>query len=161
MNNNFIRNMMSGMDANQALNMIQQFAPMLDEELKPHFEEIRERAENEDYEAARRYYESLSDEEQQEAFEKAVADVMNVLFQCRADPVNGFKMLKERIRDPNTIEPILLTFEGDSRVDPEWTKEQKDAWREIMKRAGTMIVPEAYPEGELEQSATWFGGDSK
>jgi hypothetical protein len=139
--------------------MIDKAAPYVDEELEPHFEDIKARAESEDYAEAREYYESMSDEDLQDAFNKTVADLIATARECREQPNIGFPKLKQRLRNPDTIEPLARTL-GDPSVEEDGGEGvSPDDIRFIMMWGGASVAPEMYSESEREQIQEVLSGE--
>lgn len=126
----------------------------IEKEVVPHFEQVRERAIEEDADSAevRAHYESLSDEEQTKRFHEAAADIMGVLTEIRERPVSGGKKLKGRLRDPWTIEALLLLFNREE-VPNAVIDEQKDFAATWLKWAGVNVIPEMYSQDQVEEVA--------
>lgn len=139
--------------------MLDRLGPHLANELEPHFEEIRTRAQNEESEQAREFYESLPEEEQQEAFEKAVAELATVLQECRENPVAGFPKLKALLRDPDIHEPLLLIFENPNYIDPEYTTDLKEFATYNVRWLAMQVLPELYTPDEVNELLAKFGRD--
>lgn len=128
--------------------------------LAPRLRAIRERAADEyDREQVRRYYaEELSAEEQQETFDDALRDVLVAAFSVRAavfgegvtmsHAVADFAAL---LRDPWTAEAMLLIFENDQHIDPEYSEQMKEYGAWVLRSIGVAVVPELYqPETVAE-----------
>lgn len=133
----------------------------VDDELQPHFDDVRRRAQSENGAEARQYYASLSEEEQQQAFNAAVADLVAVLRDCREDPQVGFPKLKGRLRDPDVMEPLLLIFDNPDRIDPAYTRELKEFAAETVRWAGSQVVPEMYSQSELQSIVDNLEGQNR
>lgn len=153
-----ITNLLGGMDdetASEIINEMDQdviedaLTSGVEQELVPHLHEVRQRAVEGDESAAevRAMYEKLSDEEQTKKFQKAAADVLSVLTTLRQEPLDGLEMLKGRLRDPYTVEALLLIFDH-PEVPDDVVQERKnyaDVW---IRWAGLNIIPEVYSEQE-------------
>ena len=127
-------------------------AYLIQHEIVPHAEAIRDRAQNRDMTPAevREHYKNMDDEAQQVAFDKAVASVVSVFALLRQKPQEGLEELKAMIRDPWTLEAILLIFRNDEEIDPEYSDEiiQYAAWH--VQEAAYFLAPELYTEEERE-----------
>ena len=155
--------MLSGMDedmANSILEALDQdqieaaLKKGIDKEVIPHLEQVRERATEEDATTAevRAHYESLPEAEQQEKFNQAAADLMAVFAEIREAPVSGAQKLKGRLRDPWTIEAILLIFDHED-VPQEVVDQQKHYAATWLKYVGVNVIPEMYHRDQVEQVA--------
>lgn len=140
------RQLLSEIDNEQVATLLM---PYLEEELKPHLEDIRERAQEVDPMAIRETYASMSEEAQQAAFEQAVADLATVIRECREDPDTGLGRLKERLRDPTVLEALMLIFEDPDHIDEAYTTDVKAFAAVIVKWFGAQILPEIYTAEEL------------
>lgn len=138
--------------------VLEVIAPMIEDELEPHFEDIQERASQIDPEEAREYYESLDPDEKQEVFDEAVADMIKTLRLCREQPLQGYPMLKQRLRDPDVLESLLLIFDDDEHIDDEHSKEMKELVRDTIAWAGVSTIPEAYTDAEQSDIERRIGG---
>ena len=131
-----IMDMLSGMDSDTADSLLRS----MDEEqiqsalstgienyIVPHLQDIREAAayDYDDREEVREIYESYSEEKQDEVFHDAAADLIAIAAQVREQPTTGMKELKTRLRDPYTMEALLLIFNNEAHVDPEFSEDQK------------------------------------
>lgn len=160
MSGGMIQQLLKGMDsetASQVLSslddeMIEQALETgIEQELVPHLEAVRENAseEYEDAEAVREHYENLSEEEQNERFHKAAADLLGVAVDLRENPVDGLSKLKGRLRDPWTTEALLLIFNHPDIPDDveDERKEFASLW---MKYIGAHVIPEVYEREDVE-----------
>jgi hypothetical protein len=132
----------------------------IDKHLIPQAEEVRRLA-NEEYEDSaevRAYYESLSEEEKQTEFTQAASQLMGVLTKLREDPLVGGKKLKEYLRDPWTVEAILLILE-DEAIPEERIDERKDFACTWLRFVGVNVVPEAYRTEEIDPVIEELYGD--
>lgn len=146
--------MLSNMDgdmANSVLEALDQDAiesalkKGVDKEVVPHLEQVRKRATEDDADTAevRAHYESLSEEEQTNRFNEAAADLMAVFTEMREQPVTGAKKLKGRLRDPWTVEALLLIFDHE-QVPDEVVDQQKNYAATWLKWVGVNAIPEMY-----------------
>lgn len=142
-----IRQLLSQVDF---LEVFEQMLPMVEEDLEPHFEEIRERAQAVDGEEIREFYAELSESEQQEAFDDTLLDLLVTLRECRDRPQVGFPKLKTRLRDPHVLEPLLLIAQNEAHIDAEYSRELKAFLSETTTWAAAELLPEIYTEAERE-----------
>jgi hypothetical protein len=121
----------------------------VDSQIVPHLEEVRNSAasEYEDPKVVRQYYEELPEDEKEEKFSNACADLIAVAAQLRNAPQDGGRELKNRLRDPWMIEALLLIFE-DEDVPEEVIESQKEYAATWLKWLGANIVPEIYTQDE-------------
>jgi hypothetical protein len=124
----------------------------VDSQIVPHLEEVRASAvgEYEDPDVVRGYYEDLPEDEKEEKFSNACADLIAVAAQLRNAPQEGGKELKNRLRDPWLIEALLLVFEDES-VPDDVIESQKDYAATWLKWLGANIVPEIYTQTERKE----------
>lgn len=147
------------MNADGPSDIVQVIGPMIEEELQPHFDDIRERAESTDYEEAKRYYDSLDASERGDLFQKSAADLIRTLRMCREHPVQGYPMLKQRLRDPDVFEPLLFVLDDDDHVDEEYSREKKEMLRDMATWAGVSVLPEIYTDAEKSDIERRLGGE--
>ena len=120
----------------------------------PHIDDIRIKA-TEDYESrhhVRDVYKSMSDEEQQEVFDEAWGDIVAVAARLREDPQTGGMELKERLRDPWTMEALLLIFENRDNIDEDYGDEMKEFATFMLRWIGIQMLPEMYSQEEVRES---------
>lgn len=126
----------------------------VDNYIVPHLEDIRDAAETdyEDRQEVREKYESMTQKMQDEEFHSTVADLIVVVSQIRAEPVRGFRELKDRLRDPWVTEALLLIFDNDDfidYVDPEYKNQLKEFCTIQLKWLAMNVAPEMYSEDEV------------
>lgn len=122
-----------------------------DEFVVPHLNDIRERAEGDpDYMDVREYFESMSEAEREREFYDTLDELVATLIQCREQPREGFRNLKAFLRDPFTVEALLLIFENERHIDPEYTDQLKVFGAEHLKWVGALTLPEMYDDSEVE-----------
>jgi len=159
MSGGMIQQLLKGMDsetASQVLSslddeMIEQALETgIEQELVPHLETVRENASEEYEEPAyvRAYYEDLSEDEQNEKFHQAAADLVGVAVDLRENPVQGLSKLKGRLRDPWTTEALLLIFNHEDIPD-EIEDERKEFASLWMKYIGAHVIPEIYEREDV------------
>jgi len=126
----------------------------IDKEVVPHLEQVRERAVEDDADSAqvRAHYESLSEDEQTQKFNEAAADLMAVFTELRESPIAGAKKLKGRLRDPWTVEALLLIFDHE-QVPDEVVDQQKDYAATWLKWVGVNMIPEIYTRDQVLEVA--------
>ncbi len=122
----------------------------VDKEVVPHLEQVRKRAREDDADTAqvRAHYESLTEDEQTERFNEAAADLMAVFAEMREKPVSGAKKLKGRLRDPWTVEALLLIFDHE-QVPKEVVDQQKNYAATWLKWVGVNSIPEMYHRDQV------------
>lgn len=164
-----IVNMLQNMDDEQANRILENLpddviedamTTAIDKHIIPQAEEVRRLA-NEEYEDSsevRAYYESLSEEEKQTEFTQAASQLMGVLTKFREEPVDGAQKLKEYLRDPWTVEALLLILE-DEAIPHERTQERKDFASTWLRFVGVNVVPEAYRTEEIDPVIEKLYGD--
>lgn len=131
---------------------------IIQDRLYPHLKDIREDAdEAEDAEEVRELYESLDDETKNELFHDTWANLIAQTARLRNSPVDASRELKTMIRDPFTLEAMLLIM--DHETIPEDTQEsQKDLLATYVHWLGIALAPEAYTREEVEDVVDQFGG---
>lgn len=152
--------------------IMQAMGMMIDNYLVPHLDDIRVRANTSEPAAeARAYYESLPENEQaappdyegatrEGEFYFVLDNLVGTLVKCRYKPKVGFPELKSQIRDPYTLEALLLIFENDEHIDSEYTQQLKEFGATHVKWAGAMMVPEMYDDAEAERILQEFSPES-
>lgn len=153
-----LNSLMENIDEKQLEAAIQQ---ALSQKLGPKLAEIRERArEGESGQDVRAEYEPLSPREKEDKFLEAVTDLVVVFAELRHDPFTAFPKLFRRIREPRTMEALLLIFDGfqdDGRCpDPEWSREAKKYVAGVTRLIAMSFIPEAYTYHERVQVAQTF-----
>ena len=140
-------NILSNIDKSTINRYLQQG---IEEHLVPHFEEVKEKAimEYKPPREVREHYESLSPEKQEEKFNRAASDLLSVMTQLRTEPHGAGTELKKRLRDPWTVEALLLIFEHED-LPREEVERQKNYAATWIKWAGVNVMPEMYTEDEI------------
>jgi hypothetical protein len=161
MSGGMIQNLIQGMDPERASALLSEMDDEviedalragIEKELVPHLEEVRTKAADEYRSPAevRAYYEGLPEAQQTEKFHEAAADIMGVTVDLRERPVSGFKKLKGRLRDPWTVEALLLIFDHPD-VPDDVVHERKEFTSTWLKYAGLHIIPEVYEREDLRE----------
>lgn len=163
-----IGRLLEGMDEEQAANILDNLSEEhienalttgIENQLVPHLTEVRERVgEDPEPEAVRDHYESMSDQEQTEKFNRAAADLMSVLTAIRSQPVEGMEMLKERLRDPYVTEALLLIFDHEEMPDDS-VADRKNYAATWIKYVGVNVIPEMYERGDAIEMIEQFHPD--
>lgn len=133
----------------------------LDQFVIPHLEGVKQRA-RDDTPAAdvREQYADLDDEEQQEVFNQAVSDVVAALFEIRERPAEGLLTLKGLLRDPYTVEGLLLIFDNEQHIDPSYSEQMKDFAAMHLEMVGVALAPEMYDEATVREVYDRLGLDA-
>ena len=133
---------------------------LIEEEIQPHLKDIRERArETEDPEEVRDVFENQrGDEKRDEVFHSTWASLIGTAVQLRTDPLAGFKNLKPLLRDPYTLEAVLMMMEDDE-IPSEISEANKDMIATYVHWMGIAIAPEMYDRSEVEEMVEQFGAD--
>lgn len=132
--------------------VFEEAAPHLAQAIEPHLADIQQRAQTyDDPQEVREHYAMLPEAEQQEVFDETVADLVAVIRDCRERPDVGLQKLKNRIRNPDVIEPLLLIFDNPEHIDPEYAADMKDFAALMVRWAGAQIIPEAYTQQEIAE----------
>jgi hypothetical protein len=126
----------------------------------PHFDDVKTRAESSaDSHTVRDTYASLPDDRQQEIFNTAVSDIIGALFTLRERPVEALLTLKGLLRDPFTVEGLLLIFDNEEMIDPAYSAQMKEYAATHLTWAGCALMPEAYDRATVETVADQLGVD--
>jgi hypothetical protein len=132
---------------------------ILEDKATPRLEEIRMKAEaSEDPETVRDRIESLPESEKDRLFHDTWAEIIASLVQLRVEPMEGMTNLKKMIRDPFTVESMLLLFEVDE-MDDEIVQANKDLAAEYLNWMGCAVAPEMYSRDEVVEFIETFGAD--
>lgn len=162
-----LSDMISGMDKETASNIISSMDEEviesalksgIEQELVPHLQDVRDKAsdEYEDSNYVRDKYEDLSEEQQTKKFNKAAADIMSVAVKLRSSPMGGMKELKGRLRDPWTVEALLLIFDHPD-VPDDVVQQRKDYAATWLKYVGVNVIPEVYTrEAAMDMIQTFY-----
>lgn len=148
----------SNMDEEQVQEAVLQ---IIEEKAHPHLEDIKQRAENtEDADYVREYLESLEPEERNKVFHEAWGELIATFVQTRIEPMDGIENLKRMVRDPWTVESLLLIME-DEEIPADVEQEQKDALATYLHWMGIAIAPEMYELEDVEEMVAEFGADDE
>lgn len=132
---------------------------ILEDKADPKLKEIRTRAsESPDRHTARQEIESLPEDAKDELFHETWAELIAASVQLRVEPLEGMKNLKGMIRDPYTVETLLLLFEDDEIPD-EIVEANKDLVSDYINWFGCAVAPEMYEREEVEEFVETFGAD--
>lgn len=130
-----------------------------EEKARPKLNDVRERAaESESQEQVRERLSRLSEEDKNEVFHQTWAELITAAVQLRVEPMEGMKNLKTMIRDPFTIEVLLLMFEDDE-IPSDITEANKDLVSDYISWIGRGVAPEMYEREEVEEMVEQFGAD--
>lgn len=155
--------MSAGFDSEQAMAFLQN----LDEEqidkavtsvienfLVPVANDIREEAQEQpSSEEIRQQLEDLPEEEKQEIFDETVTELIFAVSMFRQRPMEASKRLRSMIRDPHTMEALMLVFNDEPEVSPEKAEELKEFVTIQVRRAAVHVLPEIYTQEEMEEVA--------
>lgn len=129
----------------------QAFTNALEQFVLPHADDVKDRAESDvGNKQIRQKYSALDDERQQEIFDQAIGTIIGTLFEVRESPREGLMRLKGLLRDPYTLEGLLLIFENEDHIDPEYSAEMKEFAAWYVTAAGVALTPEMYDEQTCE-----------
>lgn len=132
---------------------------IVEEKANPRLQEVRERAaDRDDPEYVRQQIESLSEDAKNELFHDTWAGLITAFVQLRIEPLEGMKNLKRMVRDPWTVEALLLLFE-DEEIPDEVVEANKDLVSDYLNWIGCAVAPEMYRRGEVEEFIETFGAD--
>lgn len=133
---------------------------VMDNHISPHLHDVRDRAaESEDPEEIRRVLEEeLSEEERNELFHDTWGEVIASFIHLRVDPFEGFLNLKHLLRDPYTLEAMLLMFDVE-KTPREIEEANKDMAATYVKCIGVALAPEMYDREDVEEVIELVGGN--
>lgn len=156
MNNALVKQLASQLDEDAVQDAV---VEIIEDRAKPHLDDIRERAADAEGQAeVREVFESLPDEKKNEVFHETWAELIVTVAKLRLRPIEGFTSLKRMIRDPYTLEALLLMVEQEGVPDDEERK-RKEFIAEQVHTLGVVSMPEAYPEQDVRDVIETFGVD--
>lgn len=126
----------------------------------PHLHDISDNA-NYDYddpEEVREQFKQLDDDAQEELFYDTAHHLAAVLEGLRERPDKAAPELKSMLRDPYTLEALLLIYE-DEHIDEEVRDQLKEFTAGYLKLYGVMLAPEMYSEQEIRETLDLHGLD--
>jgi len=130
-----------------------------EDKIRPQLDEIKERASNADSPAAvRQQLAELSDEKKNEVFHETWAQFITACVQLRVEPLEGMRNIKTMIRDPWTVEIMLMLMEDDE-IPNDISDANKDLISQYITWIGRAIAPEMYDREEVEAMVDEFGAD--
>lgn len=130
-----------------------------EEKTRPKLNEIRERAsDSPSKEEVRERLDNLSEEDKNEVFHETWAELITAAVELRVDPLEGMRNLQTMIRDPFTLEVLLLLFE-DEEIPSDITVANKDLVSDYVSWMGRAVAPEMYEREEVEEMVEQFGAD--
>jgi len=120
----------------------------IEQRVVPHLEDVRDRAQGATARDVRQRLADLDDSQQDEFFYDAVSDVFSAAAMLRERPTEGALLLKGLLRDPFTVESLLLIFDHEDIPD-HLAAQQKAFAATHIRWLGSALVPEAYTDEEL------------
>lgn len=130
------------------------------EQVAPELIKIRERAENSPSgQAVRGDLTTLNAEQKQALYNEQIKELVEIAFLFRKDPQNAVSNFKSMLRDPHTMESLLLIFDNPKHIDEDYADEMKDAVTTYARWIGVGIAPEMYSEAEIEAVADQLNRD--
>ena len=130
-----------------------------EEKTRPKLNEIRERASDSPEPAEiRERLDTLTEEEKNETFHQTWAELITAAVQLRVEPVDGLRNFQTMIRDPWTVEVLLMMFEDDE-IPSDITEANKDLISDYISWIGRALAPEMYEREEVEEMVEEFGAD--
>lgn len=140
---------------------------IIDAYVVPYVEDVKQRvredrAEGRTAEAVREQYADMDADAQQETFDEVLDDLVSLAFALREHPGEGADELKARLRDPFTVEALLLVFENDEYIEyiePWYRAEMKAFAAQRLRWLGMALVPEMYEQHEVRETYEQFGLD--
>lgn len=132
---------------------------LMDMYLVPHLDDIREEVKDyPDPMEVRETYQNAPETRQQQLFDEAVQDLLVTADLIRERPPEGFRRLKQYLRDPTTTEALLLIFENEA-IQPSYRDQLKDYSAKNLHYAGVFLLPEMYEEQEVKRVLDVFDVD--
>lgn len=130
-----------------------------EDKIRPQLDEIKERAADADApQDVRQQLEELPDEKKNEVFHETWAQFITACVQLRVEPLEGMRNLKTMIRDPWTVEIMLMLMEDDE-IPNEISDANKDLISQYVTWIGRALAPEMYEREEVEAMVEEFGAD--
>lgn len=149
-------------DFEQVFTFVQQ---AVDQVAAPHVEEIRQEAvrkknNGESRFDARQRLENMDPEQQGDEFEKAAVELVQVAAEIHTDPKAAGQRLKHLVRNPWTMERLLLAF-NNPNGDPgdEYAHEAKEDVTDFVRWFTMWLVPEVYTHQERVDFMQKLGHD--
>lgn len=129
----------------------QQIVEGINQMMGPKLLEVKQRAQSgKTRQEVREEYKTMSHDEKTKKFMRAVSDLVAIAAELREDPEPALKRLKTRLRDPYTMEALLLIFD-DPKVPDAWTEERKEFATTIVRWVALNHLPEMYTRREAEE----------
>lgn len=130
-----------------------------EDKIRPQLDEIKERAADADApQDVRQQLEELPDEKKNEVFHETWAQFITACVQLRVEPLEGMRNLKTMIRDPWTVEIMLMLMEDDE-IPNDISDANKDLISQYVTWIGRALAPEMYEREEVEAMVEEFGAD--
>lgn len=137
----------------------QLFFAFVESEIAPHMRDIRRRAitEEPDPQDVRERLAQLPDDEQDEWFYETLWELQGIAGAIRGNPEQALPRLKQMARDPVVVESLLLIFDNEQHVDPEYSEDMKDLMAKVIQNFGVLLAPEMYSDAERRRAEEEFG----
>lgn len=130
-----------------------------EDKIRPQLDEIKDRAADADApQDVRQQLGELTDEKKNEVFHETWAQFITACVQLRVEPLEGMRNLKTMIRDPWTVEIMLMLMEDDE-IPNEISDANKDLISQYVTWIGRALAPEMYEREEVEAMVEEFGAD--
>lgn len=118
----------------------------------PHLADVRERrAQKDDVGTVIEKLHNADAATQQQAFDTAMQDLIEVFLLFREHPVQAVEKAKRLLRDPYTTAGLLMIFQHDQHIDAEYAREMQNYLQNVIQAAGVALFPEAYAESERRE----------
>lgn len=119
--------------------------------IDPHLVDIRQNV-IEDYPdplEVREKLEDMPEEDKEEIFYETLHELIKILEEIRIDPETAdYQRLKAMIRDPYTMEALLVFFENPEHIDPQYSDQLKEFVSEHARLLGVLLFPTMYTDAE-------------
>lgn len=130
-----------------------------EDKIRPQLDEIKTRAaDSDDPHEIREKLGELPEEKKNEVFHETWAEFITACVELRVQPLVGMRNLKTMIRDPWTVEIMLLLMEDDE-IPSQISEANKDLISQYITWIGRAIAPEMYEREEVESMIEEFGAD--
>lgn len=120
-------------------------------QVQPHLADIKQRTgEKDDIDTVLEKLKAAPAEKQQQAFDSAMQDIIEVFLLFRENPVDAVQKGKRLLRDPYTVGGLLMIFEHDEHIDSAYSAELQQYTANVLQMAGVALIPEAYTREERQ-----------
>ncbi len=130
-----------------------------EDRIRPQLDDIKTRAESASSpEQIREQLADMPNERKNEVFHETWAEFITACVELRVKPLEGMRNLKTMIRDPWTVEIMLLLME-DEEIPDGITEANKDMISQYVSWIGRALAPEMYEREDVAEMVDQFGAD--